>query len=418
MPTDRLGEFSDRVARIDLDGDVVRATDRSIADPEHELHGSTVRDVIAQVSGDDSPSARRRRFATGPSSPSFAAPDRVYGRTMIQNPSSPRTHARSLGWFGAGVAATLTLTGVIVGVRVTAAPSPAETTFVPITPCRLADTRPEPDNNVGPRDTPLGPDQIYTLQVTGTNGNCTIPTDATGIALNVTAVAPTAAGYFTIYPSDAPTRPLVSNLNFVAGSPPTPNKVDVKLSADGKISVYNLAGNAHLVADVGGYYTHQGIQDLIDAQTITKNVSYPALALNLFEGDTVIVPGSFGLDWANSGGSSAFVAMHRPDDWTAAGNVVVRMLFERTNAAAGNVQFFVRPRDYDPNDPFLDKFGTLSTIQSAANTNFQEVSMTIPASELQKAWWHLVIQRNVSVASPYPNSVTLHSVDIEYQAHT
>ena len=46
--------------------------------------------------------------------------------------------------------------------------------YVPITPCRLFDTRPAPQN-VGPRATPIGQGETFTLQVRGANGNCNIP---------------------------------------------------------------------------------------------------------------------------------------------------------------------------------------------------------------------------------------------------
>ena len=168
---------------------------------------------------------------------------------------------RSLGRFGSGLAITLVVTGLVYGVRASAAPGADEATFVPIAPCRLADTRPLPDN-VGPRNTPIGANETYVVQVTGTNGNCTIPAAATAVAMNVTAVAPTAGSYMTLFPSDV-TRPIASNLNYQSGSPATPNKVDVKLSADGKIGVYNLTGTVHFVADIVGYYTHQGLQDIV-----------------------------------------------------------------------------------------------------------------------------------------------------------
>jgi len=124
--------------------------------------------------------------------------------------------------------------------------------FVPITPCRLFDTRPAP-NNVGTRTTPLGPADTHTQSVTGTNGNCTIPAAASAVAMNVTTVNATATSFLTIWPADA-AQPLASNLNWVAGSPPTPNKVDVKLSADGRIKLFNNGGTVDVLADVVGYY--------------------------------------------------------------------------------------------------------------------------------------------------------------------
>ena len=71
--------------------------------------------------------------------------------------------------------------------------------FVPITPCRLFDTRPA--TQVGPRGTPLGNGETYTQPVVGANGNCTIPAAATAIAMNVTTVdgAPNVVGQYTVF---------------------------------------------------------------------------------------------------------------------------------------------------------------------------------------------------------------------------
>ena len=49
-------------------------------------------------------------------------------------------------------------------------------------------------------------------------------------------------------------RPTASNLNFTAGSPPTPNQVTVGLSATGAIGVYNLSGTVDIIVDIVGYY--------------------------------------------------------------------------------------------------------------------------------------------------------------------
>jgi hypothetical protein len=154
-----------------------------------------------------------------------------------------------------GVAALLAAgvtTAIGVAQQVGAGPSVAST-FTPITPCRLADTRPAPDL-VGTRSTPLSAGETAVFAVWGTNGNCTIPTTATGVAMNATAVGPTSAGFVTIFPADA-SRPLTSNLNFVAGSPPTPNQVTVGLSDAGAIRAYNLSGSVALIIDIVGYYS-------------------------------------------------------------------------------------------------------------------------------------------------------------------
>ncbi len=104
------------------------------------------------------------------------------------------------------------------------------------------------------------------MTVHGANGDCTgplaIPTDAVGVALNVTAVNATASSNIRIYPADLTEVPLLSNLNVSAGAPPTPNKVDVKLSPDGKIRVFNFRGNVNIFIDIVGYYTNSTLQEL------------------------------------------------------------------------------------------------------------------------------------------------------------
>lgn len=148
---------------------------------------------------------------------------------------------------GGLVASTFVVTQQVFG-----ADPPTQSAFVPVVPCRLLDTR--PSTQVGPRSTPLGPTEALPVAVWGTNGNCDIPSTATGIAMNVTAVGGTQPSFLTLWPTDAAQRPGTSNLNWVPGSAPSPNKVDVKLAANGKFSVFNVAGTVDVVADVVGYY--------------------------------------------------------------------------------------------------------------------------------------------------------------------
>ncbi len=92
----------------------------------------------------------------------------------------------------------------------------------------------------------------------GANGECTgdlaIPSTATAVAMNVTTVNGTAASFLTLWPSDAAEQPDSSNLNWLPGAPATPNKVDVQLSADGTVSIFNKNGTVDVIADVVGYY--------------------------------------------------------------------------------------------------------------------------------------------------------------------
>jgi hypothetical protein len=161
------------------------------------------------------------------------------------------TRSPRLRWIALG-AALCALGGGGTFVVVHAADTGSRSVFVPITPCRLIDTRPGTDN-VGPRNTPLGANDTLLVTVRGTNGNCAIASDATAIVMNTTAVSPTSASYITLFPADA-ARPLASNLNVIAGQAPVPNLVTVPLSSAGQISIFNLAGSVDIVGDVTGYY--------------------------------------------------------------------------------------------------------------------------------------------------------------------
>lgn len=122
-----------------------------------------------------------------------------------------------------------------------------ETTFVPIVPCRLLDTRPGP-GNIGPRSTPLGAAETYTLAATGPQGECDVPVTASGLAINLTAVNPTANSWLQLWPADT-AQPVSSSLNYVADQAPTPNQLPVKLSTTGDVNIYNESGTVNVVGD-------------------------------------------------------------------------------------------------------------------------------------------------------------------------
>ena len=107
---------------------------------------------------------------------------------------------------------------------------------------------------------PLIASDTYAVTVLGTNGHCTIPLDGRAVAMNITIANGTADSYLTVWPSDA-AQPLATNLNWPAGSGPIPNKVDVKLSADGRISLFNNAETVDVLGDIVGYYADHNHDD-------------------------------------------------------------------------------------------------------------------------------------------------------------
>ena len=155
-------------------------------------------------------------------------------------------------WSAIGAAVAVTLGAG--GIGLVSATSPAgAVTFVPITPCRLFDTRPQ--FQVGDRATPLGAGEVHTLTATGDNGNCVgIPATATAVSMNLTSTDATAPTFLTVWAASAP-QPTTSSMNPIPGSPATPNGVISALDDDGEFSIFNLAGSVHVFADINGYYT-------------------------------------------------------------------------------------------------------------------------------------------------------------------
>ena len=72
------------------------------------------------------------------------------------------------------------------------------------------------------------------------------------MALNVTAVGPSADGFVTVWPAGA-VQPTASNLNLRVGVT-VPNMVIVPLGADGKVSIFNDSGTTNLLVDVLGWF--------------------------------------------------------------------------------------------------------------------------------------------------------------------
>src|SRR4029077_15159067 len=103
--------------------------------------------------------------------------------------------------------------------------------FIPITPCRIADTR----TATGPFGGPALVAQRARDFVIPSSG-CNIPANATGYSLNI-AVAPRGLlGYWTAYPAGQPI-PLVSTLNSIDGRVKS-NAAIVPAGTNGAISIF------------------------------------------------------------------------------------------------------------------------------------------------------------------------------------
>jgi hypothetical protein len=137
------------------------------------------------------------------------------------------------------------------------------------------DTR--PSTQVGPRATPLQTQETYSIAVLGTNGDCTIPVDATGLSLNVTVANGSASSFLTVFPSLAP-KPQASNLNWVGGQAPVPNAVNAAIGTDGKVAFFNFAGTVDVIVDITGYYVDHNHDDRYALKGLEINFSAPVPA--------------------------------------------------------------------------------------------------------------------------------------------
>ncbi len=120
--------------------------------------------------------------------------------------------------------------------------------YTSVTPTRWVDTR---------ATAKIGPGGKLNVTIAGsTVGGVTIPADATGVVMNVTASRPDATeSFITVYPTTtgANPNPNSSNLNFRAGVD-IPNSVMVKIGDAGRITIYNDRGNVDVLIDVVGYF--------------------------------------------------------------------------------------------------------------------------------------------------------------------
>jgi alpha-tubulin suppressor-like RCC1 family protein len=124
--------------------------------------------------------------------------------------------------------------------------------FTSLIPSRLMDTRLGQLTGDG-LFAGLGPvtgGTTVNLSVWGRGG---VPAIGVGaIALNVTAVNPTTAGYISAWPAGS-ALPLASNLNFTSGET-IPNLVIAKVGINGQVSLINSNGSTDIVVDVIGWF--------------------------------------------------------------------------------------------------------------------------------------------------------------------
>lgn len=123
--------------------------------------------------------------------------------------------------------------------------------YFAVTPCRAVDTRSGNGGTI----------QASIFRGFVIKGVCGVPSTAQAVSLNLTIVAPTANGFFSLWPFGGP-FPVVSTINFVAGEPAIANGAIVPLAVvtagtpdlDAGYGTGNGLGQTNAIIDVTGYF--------------------------------------------------------------------------------------------------------------------------------------------------------------------
>jgi hypothetical protein len=174
--------------------------------------------------------------------------------------------------------------------------------FHPLVPGRFLDTRPGSPTIDGQSQGGGKVARDSTTELTVLNRGDVGP-DATAVVLNVTITEPSIAGFATVYPCGQ-TRPLASNLNFVAGQT-VPNQVISQVGVGGKVCLYSLE-STQLIVDVSGYFTSESsLVSLLPARLLDTRPGTTTVDGQFQGGGIVAKDGTVALTVAGRGSVSA-----------------------------------------------------------------------------------------------------------------
>ena len=146
--------------------------------------------------------------------------------------------------------------------------------FIPVTPCRVADTR----NPAGPFGGPAiagGNSRDFVIPA----GACGIPYTAQAYSLNVTVVPAGSLSFLAIWPGGQ-SRPLVSLLNSLDGRLKS-NAAIVPAGADGAVSIF-ATDKTDTILDINGYF--------VPATDLTAQAFYPLTPCRIADTRTATGP--------------------------------------------------------------------------------------------------------------------------------
>ncbi|MTD15277.1 S8 family serine peptidase [Nakamurella sp. YIM 132087] len=211
-----------------------------------------------RLGGTGSAPATVLNFSSGRSTTAFAVvPVSADGRIAITPGVPGRTHV------------VIDVAGYVAGGRASAAG-----TLQTGPAARLLDTR---------TNRSVGPGKAVAVRVLGRGG---VPAEgATAVALAVSVVGPTAAGYLTVGPTAGGRAATV--LNYPAGQTLT-TTVLVPVGADGTVTVTGVStGQQHVVIDLAGWYLPGGV-----AATVAVTACTPSVSSRLTAPDGSAIPGA------------------------------------------------------------------------------------------------------------------------------
>ena len=132
-------------------------------------------------------------------------------------------------------------------------PVPTAIQFLPLTPCRVVDTRNTDGTFGGPA---IAGNLSRSFPLSQSGNPCGIPDSAVAYSLNVTVVPQTTLGYLTIWPSGEG-QPYVSTMNSPDGRIKANAAIVPAGTPAGSVSVY-VTNTTNVILDIDGYFTAPG----------------------------------------------------------------------------------------------------------------------------------------------------------------
>ena len=217
---------------------------------------------LATVSGQPAITGVRATFTCGVTGTAvFSLTVSAPGGPLVlncPNVSAPGMTATVTGQLGLAPVSSVTVMPLISGTASATADSltlggyslqlliPAATHFVPVTPCRITDTR----DPIGPFGGPVisgGTSRDFAIP----SSACGIPAGAAGYSLNVAVVPRGPLGFVTLWPAGQP-QPLAATLNSTDGRIKS-NAAIVPAGSNGAVSVF-ATDTTDLILDINGYF--------------------------------------------------------------------------------------------------------------------------------------------------------------------